>query len=1432
MHLRRSALFAALASAFALSCTTERVLGPTQFVGGQSSILTPSVVISQVYGGGGNAGATYKNDFIELFNPGATAVSVAGWSVQYASAAGTTWQVTNLSGAIQPGGYYLVQEAAGAAGTTNLPTPDATGNIPMALGAGKVWLVSATAVLSGACPTGTSVVDQVSFGTTASSCGAFGTTATLTNLIAAIRNDGGCAYTGVLSTDFATGAPTPRNSASATHTCGGGGPPPVASVTVAPSSTSVNVGHTAQFTATAKDAGGNPTSTTFTWTSSSTAIATVDATGLATGVVAGGPVTITATSANGIAGTAAFTVTTPPPPPPIVITELMGNPGKVDDNTPGGEWFEVFNTSHAPVNMHGWTIASGIAAGGTETHVIAADVIVPAGGFAVLGNNADQTTNGGLAEQYQYAGIFLGNNTTDWISLRQTDGTLADSVSYSTRDATGAVTSPTYSPAAGIARAVIDIAADNSTMAGSNWADAPAAAIYGLGDRGTPGTGPYFATGTGAPVLVTITPASSQVTVGSGRLLAATAKDADGLNTPSTFTWTTSDATIATVSSTGVVTGVALGTGVVITATSSNGIVGTATVDVVPPAVANIAVSLNSTPIPVSFITPAFATAKDASGNTISPAPKLTWGSTDPSVATVDTLGYITAVAPGTALITATAPNGIAGSSPTFTVVDSSAATGAVYRNHVEFGVPHDADPSDDVIITRPQYELSYNPNRGGPNWVAWDLNATDFGSSPRCNCFSPDPLLPVSVYHVVDFDYRNGGYDRGHMTMSEMRTSTLQENARTFYLSNVLPQWAENNQGPWEQFEIFTNNLAQNSGKEIYIYAGGIYSSTPGTLKNEGKVQIPDYTWKIAVILNAGQGIADVHSLADIQVIAVKMPNLGIAGSPASAIGIRNTPWQNFLTTVDDIEARTGYDFLAPLPDQIEIPLEANDQPPIPAVGGPYAGSEGSVVAFDGSGSSDPEHDAITYAWDFGDGATATGATPGHAYADNGTYTVTLTVTDVHGAFTSATTTATISNVAPTATIAAPAAVDEGSAFTLSLTGAFDPSSVDQASLRFAFDCGDGAGFGPLGSSASVSCATTDNGLLAVRARVQDKDGGFNEYTGTVAVTNVAPTATFAATALVNEGSPFTLSLTGASDASSVDATTLRYAFDCGSGFGPLGTATVASCPTSDNGTFTARGRVQDKDGGFSEYSAVVQVANVAPVITAFTAPGSPQRAGRGLSVTVSFTDPGTADTHVTSIAWGDGTTSSAPGEGTVSLTHTYVSAGLYSLTATVTDDDGGASSAHLSADIIVTDQDAGFVTGGAFFMDDAGRSRVEVESSYERFVLEGHVSFHGAGHGPDFEAERLDWMVVTGELAFVHGTGRISSRPGTYTVLLVVSDPARHGRDGVRVSLRDAAGNVVYDNQAGQPDDSDAVTPLSGGNLTIHRPRGEDRGRTDDRR
>lgn len=187
----------------------------------QARAVSSNIVISQIYGGGGNSGSTYTNDYIEIFNLGASPVSLAGWSIQYASATSTgTWSKTDLSGTIQPGQYYLIQEAAGSGGTQLLPTPDIIGTIAMAAANGKVALVSSTTALSGACPT--AVIDLVGFGT--ANC--FETTvisAITGNATAVKRNMNGCTETDVNSADFMKADPTvepaPRNTSSPLNPC-------------------------------------------------------------------------------------------------------------------------------------------------------------------------------------------------------------------------------------------------------------------------------------------------------------------------------------------------------------------------------------------------------------------------------------------------------------------------------------------------------------------------------------------------------------------------------------------------------------------------------------------------------------------------------------------------------------------------------------------------------------------------------------------------------------------------------------------------------------------------------------------------------------------------------------------------------------------------------------------------------------------------------------------------------------------------------------------------------------------------------------------------------------------------------------------------------------------------------------------------------------
>lgn len=184
------------------------------------------VVISQVYGGGGNSGATYTHDFIELYNRGNTVVTLSGYTLQYSSATGT-FSATNRQTlpdiTIQPGKYYLIQEAKGSGGTTPLPTPDLItteeGNgVILALSGtnGKIALANNTTLVTSA--SDANVVDLVGYGTANIYEGA-AAVAALTNTTAALRNNNGCTDTNNNGSDFTTGAPAPRNSAAPFHSC-------------------------------------------------------------------------------------------------------------------------------------------------------------------------------------------------------------------------------------------------------------------------------------------------------------------------------------------------------------------------------------------------------------------------------------------------------------------------------------------------------------------------------------------------------------------------------------------------------------------------------------------------------------------------------------------------------------------------------------------------------------------------------------------------------------------------------------------------------------------------------------------------------------------------------------------------------------------------------------------------------------------------------------------------------------------------------------------------------------------------------------------------------------------------------------------------------------------------------------------------------------
>jgi hypothetical protein len=188
-----------------------------------------SLVVGEVFAAGGNSGAAYANDYVELFNRGADSVAIDGWTLQYASASSTSWQATALSGSIPAGGRYLVQLASGGANGAALPTPDATGASNLAVTGGKVALVDDATALScgasaGSCAAASDLEDLVGYGGAADYEGS-GAAPAPSATTALARASGGCADTDDNSADFATAAPDPQNSSAAASACSVSPPP-------------------------------------------------------------------------------------------------------------------------------------------------------------------------------------------------------------------------------------------------------------------------------------------------------------------------------------------------------------------------------------------------------------------------------------------------------------------------------------------------------------------------------------------------------------------------------------------------------------------------------------------------------------------------------------------------------------------------------------------------------------------------------------------------------------------------------------------------------------------------------------------------------------------------------------------------------------------------------------------------------------------------------------------------------------------------------------------------------------------------------------------------------------------------------------------------------------------------------------------------------
>jgi endonuclease G len=234
---------------------------------------------------------------------------------------------------------------------------------------------------------------------------------------------------------------------------------------------------------------------------------------------------------------------------------------------------------------------------------------------------------------------------------------------------------------------------------------------------------------------------------------------------------------------------------------------------------------------------------------------------------------------------------------------------------HLAMGNPNNASalitsPQNYLMIKR-QYVHSYNRFLGIPNWVAWHTDNSWLGEMQRSNDFRADTTVPASWYRVSEKSYRKSGYDRGHMCPSGDRTNTAEDNSATFFMTNMIPQAPNNNQGPWAALEIYCRELVKQ-GNELYIYCGG--EGSKGFI-DSGRVQIPEQTWKAVLVLESGEN--DLRRVTpSARMIAVVMPN-------DNSLISKKDDWKLYRVSVDDIEVLTGFDLFSRLPEHIQSVLE-----------------------------------------------------------------------------------------------------------------------------------------------------------------------------------------------------------------------------------------------------------------------------------------------------------------------------------------------------------------------------------------------------------------------------------------------------------------------------------------------------------------------------
>jgi uncharacterized protein len=1060
--------------------------------------VSANLVVSQIYGGGGNAGATYTHDYIEIFNRGTGAVTLDGMSLQYASATGTGFfganaaQLTELSGTLAPGQYLLVQEASNAAVGGPLPTPDIVDASPiaMAAGAGKVALVTGQTSLgcNGSpdqpCDAAAlaRIVDLVGYGNANFSEGSAAPTISAT--LSDFRAGGGCVDTDNNSLDFVAATPNARNTASPLRDCSGDAAPFIAATTPADNATGVALDSNVTITFS------EPVNVTGTWF----AITCPDGNHPAT--VSGGPTTFTLDPTTDFPATSTCGV--------VVAGGQVSDQDTIDPpNTVVGNPSWRFITASPPPP----TVAIHTIQGSSHTAPFVGVPVTTTGIVTAKRTNsfymqdpnpdADPSTSEGLL-------VFTSSAPTV---------NVGDSVSVS-----GLVTEFRSGGTSSANLTTTEIAGPTIAVL-STGSPLPAATVLGLGGRTLPtavidddGFAAFDPANDGIDFFETVEGMRVQV----NNPVVVGPRNSNG------EVWTLADD----------------GAGASVR-TNRGGIV-----------IRDIGAEPAGDYASGDF-NPERIQLDDAAGT---PTPEAHVGDhfSGPAIGVVDfdfgnyevhLTSALARVDSGLTREVTDAPAAKELSVATFNVENLDANEPQSKFDALAGQIVTNMRSPDVVSLEEIQ------DNNGATNDSVVDANLT---LDKLVNAIAADGGPTYGYRQINPVDDQDGGEPGGNIRVGFIfrtdrglafvdRPGGDSTTPTTVVAGPGGPQLSAS------PGRVDPANTAWNASRkplageftfrgETFFLITNHFNSKGGDNPLFGRFQPPVRTTEAqrhqqAQIVNsfvdsilAVDANANVVVLGDINdfEFSETMGHLTAGGvlhplmSTLPQAERYSYVFEGNSQSLDHIVASNSL-FASPFAyDPVHVNAEFFDQlsdhdpqvarffvntTPTADAGGPYSVAEGGSITLSASGS-DANGDSLTYAWDLDDNGSfeTAGQSPTYTAGDGPARpTVRVQISD-GSATTFDEATVDISNVAPTATFSAPAEAFAGFPITLSLTGASDPSAADTvAGFRYAFDCGDG--YGEFGTSSTAACTPTETGALGVGGMIRDKDGGVNEYRATVVV-------------------------------------------------------------------------------------------------------------------------------------------------------------------------------------------------------------------------------------------------------------------------------------------------------------------------------------------